>query len=96
MKDAVQKGQDAPRRMGIVDRRAKDKTVGFLCFCNEGIDRITGEDTSFFRTFSAVDAILYGPSPDLKQLRFDAFCLEGFCRFLKSQCRIAILMMTAI
>lgn len=82
--------------MGIVDRRAKDKPVGFLCFCNEGIDRITGEDTSFFRTFSAVDAILYGPSPDLKQLRFDAFCLEGFCRFLKSQCRIAILMMTAI
>ena len=82
--------------MGIINRGPKDKSIGFLCFCNEGIDRIIGEDASFFRAFSAVNAVPDGPSADLEQLRFDAFCLNGFCRFLKGQCRIAILMMAAV
>ena len=57
--------------MSIVNRRAEDEAVRFLCLCNKVVYRIIREDTAVFRTLAAAETVADRVAAELEDLVLD-------------------------
>lgn len=78
---AIEGRKDAAAGVRVVDRRAKDKTVGLLGGSDELVHHVVvkGATTAKLAALAATDAIANGLGAQLKHLGINAFCIKLLC-----------------
>ena len=97
VKDPVQQGQNLSAGVGVVDRRAKHKTVRFFRFGNHLVDHVIAKDAlALPGTAVAADAVPDRASAHLDDLCLHALLIQRLCRFRKGKVCAAVLASAAV
>ena len=74
--------------MSIVNRRAEDEAVRFLCLCNKVIYRIIRKDAAIFRTLTAAETVADGVAAELEDFVLDLLLFQLLSNF--KQCAVGV------